>query len=369
MVDLLTRLSEAESPSDDPESARRPYTILASELQSIGYVVRRIRGRRTGDHLLARPPRRRRGAPCQLLVGHMDTVWPVGTTAAMPVRRDGDALFGPGVFDMKGGLVQLVFALRALAEMGAEPEVTPVALISADEEIGSVESLAHLKRLAAIADRALILESALGTTGKLKTARKGTGWFRVTARGRAAHAGVDPESGLSAILELSHQIQRLFALNDPKRGVTVNVGRIDGGLRPNIVAPEAYAVIDVRIPSHEAGRELEEAIRALTPVTPGVTLEIEGQLKRPPMEPTLRNRRLWRHAQLAAASLGLEVEETSVGGASDGNYTSLFTATLDGLGSVGDGAHAHHEHVVVPKLAERAALLALLILLPPLETT
>jgi glutamate carboxypeptidase len=253
--------------------------------------------------------------------------------------------------------------------MGAEPEVTPVALISADEEIGSVESLAHLKRLAAIADRALILESALGTTGKLKTARKGTGWFRVTARGRAAHAGVDPESGLSAILELSHQIQRLFALNDPKRGVTVNVGRIDGGLRPNIVAPEAYAVIDVRIPSHEAGRELEEAIRALTPVTPGVTLEIEGQLKRPPMEPTLRNRRLWRHAQLAAASLGLEVEETSVGGASDGNYTSLFTATLDGLGSVGDGAHAHHEHVVVPKLAERAALLALLILLPPLETT
>jgi glutamate carboxypeptidase len=364
---LVARLAEAESPSLVPESTRAVYALLATELERVGFVVRPLRAERMGDHLYARPERRRRGAPFQLLVGHMDTVWPLGTLATMPVRREGDLLYGPGVADMKGGLAVMILALRALTAHGLEPAVTPVVLVTSDEELGSVESLPWLHRLARGAVRAFVLEAPLGLAGRLKTSRKGTGWFRVVVRGRAAHAGVDPAQGRSAILELSHQIQRLFELNDPRSGVTVNVGTIDGGLRPNVVAPEASAMVDVRVPTAAAGERLEAAIRALRPVTPDVSIEVEGRLSRPPLERTPRNRALWRAAKAAAAQLGLPLEETGVGGASDGNYTSLHTATLDGLGAVGVDAHAVDERIVVSSLPERAALLALL-LLAPLET-
>ena len=361
---LVEALARAESPSLVPESSRAPYAILATELERLGYLVRPLRGERTGDHLYARPEARRRGAPRQLLVGHLDTVWPLGTLASMPVRRDGDLLYGPGVADMKGGLAVLVLALRALAEHGLEPPATPVVLVTSDEEVGSVESLRWLRRLARGAERALVLEAPLGRAGNLKTTRKGTGWFRVVVRGRAAHAGVEPARGRSAILELTYQVQHLFELNDPERGVTVNVGTIDGGLRANVVAPEASALVDVRVPTAEDGRRVEAAIRSLRPVTPGVTLEVEGRLARPPLEPTPGNRALWRAARDAAGRLGLPLEEAAVGGASDANYTSLLTATLDGLGAVGEGAHAPDERILVPRLPERAALLALLLLEP-----
>jgi glutamate carboxypeptidase len=283
----------------------------------------------------------------------------------MPVRRTEEHLYGPGAVDMKAGLVQLVFALRALAAHRLVPDVTPVVLLTSDEELGSVESLPWLHRLARGAERALVLESALGRAGKLMTARKGTGWFRVVVHGRAAHAGADPAAGRSAILELSHQVQRLFALNDPERGITVNVGTIDGGLRPNVVAPEASAVVDVRVPTSEAGAEIEAAIRALRPVTEGVRIEVEGRLARPPLQPTPRNRALWRTAQRLGGRLGIPLEQAAVGGASDGNYTSLHTATLDGLGAVGEGAHSSDERIEIGRLPERAALLALLLLAPP----
>jgi glutamate carboxypeptidase len=367
MADLLMRLARAESPSLDPGSQDAAFAILASELQGLGCETRALRGDGVGDHLYARPAVRRRGRPYQVVLGHLDTVWPLGTIEQMPARRDGDRLFGPGVLDMKGGLVQAVYALAALAAFDLEPEVVPVVLVTSDEEIGSRDSLRWIERLARRADRALIMEAAFGSTGRLKTQRKGTGWFRLTVRGRAAHAGSHPEEGLSAILELSHVIQSLFALNDPGSGVTVNVGQVDGGLRPNVIAPVAQAIVDVRVPTHEAAVELEAAIRALGPVTEGVTIEIEGRMMRPPMEPTRRNRRLWREAQRAGRALGLELEEASVGGASDGNYTSRHTATLDGLGPIGEGAHAQHEHLVVPYLPERTALLAELLLAPPLE--
>jgi glutamate carboxypeptidase len=366
MEDLLAQLSRSESPSIEPDAQRDVFALLEAELRAIDYTVRAVRGRGVGDHLLARPARRVRGVSYQLLIGHLDTVWPLGTIAEMPVRREGDRLYGPGVLDMKGGLVQALFALQALAALGLEPEVTPVVFITSDEEIGSGDSLRWLDRLAAGADRALVLEAAYGSSGMLKTARKGTGWFRVVARGRAAHAGVSPQEGLSAILELSHLIQALFALNDPDRGVTVNVGQVDGGVRPNVVAPAAQAVVDVRVPSLEAAVEVEAAIRALRPTTDGVTVEVEGRMTRPPMEPTPRNQVLWRRAVEIARELGIPVEQASVGGASDGNYTSSHTATLDGLGPVGEGAHAHHEHVVLPHLPERAALLAELVMSPPL---
>ncbi len=364
MAGMLAALARAESPSTDTRSHDRVRALLAAELIDLGHRVREPAAGNGGRHLLACPADRRRGLPYQLLVGHLDTVWPVGTLDEMPLRTDGGRLYGPGVFDMKGGLVQAVFALRALRAAGVEPEVAPVLMVSCDEEIGSRDSGRHIARLARGAARALVLEPAFGRGGALKTRRKAVGAFTVTVAGRAAHAGIDPQSGVSAILELSHQVQQLFALNDPDRGVTVNVGTIDGGLRPNVIAPEASARLDVRVPTAADAASVERAIRGLTPHLAGSTLRIDGGFGRPAMEATPRNRRLWRRARAHAASLGIALEEAAVGGASDGNTTSLHTATLDGLGAVGDGAHALNEHVLVATMAERAALLALLILEP-----
>ncbi len=245
-VSLLETLCRAESPSLDPVAQQAVHTVLAANLEALGFDVRRLPGRRSGVHLYARPRRRRRGAPVQLLMGHYDTVWPAGTLATMPFAIEGDRARGPGVYDMKGGLAQVVVALATLRGLGLEPVVTPVVLVNADEEVGSRESGRHVRRLARIADRALVLEPSLGIEGRLKTERKGVARYTVTVKGRAAHAGLDPTAGASAILELSHVIQALFALNDPAQGVTVNVGTIDGGLRPNVVAPESRAVVDVR---------------------------------------------------------------------------------------------------------------------------
>lgn len=364
MADLLVALAATETPSTVPDAHEPALRLLGAELERCGFLVRRVRGVRTAGMLYARPAERARHAPYQLLIGHVDTVWPLGSVEELGVAAENGVVRGPGTFDMKGGLVEIVFALRALAEHGLVPEVTPVVLVNTDEEIGSVESRPHLERLSRCAARAYVLEPAFGPAGRLKTARKSAGHFRVVVRGRAAHAGVNPEEGVSAILELSHQIQRLFALNDPERGVTVNVGMIDGGLGANVVAPEASAEVDVRVPTLEDARRVEAALEALEPVGEGVTVEVQGRFGRLPMESTPRNQALWHAAKAAGERLGLELEDAAVGGASDGNITSLYTATLDGLGPVGDGAHAPGEHVLLSSLPERAALLALLVLLP-----
>jgi glutamate carboxypeptidase len=367
MVEWLLALARVESPSLEPASQMPVLDLIAQRLGEIGLRTRLLTGRQHGGkHLYASPPRRLRGAAAQLMLGHCDTVWPLGTIATMPAVREGGSVRGPGVYDMKAGLVQVVFALEALRGLGLEPEVAPVVLVNSDEEIGSRDSRGWIRRLARVADRAFVLEPSLGPGGKLKTARKGVARFTLRVSGRAAHAGLDPGAGASAILELSHQVQQLFALNDPARGVTVNVGRIEGGLRPNVIAPEAHAIIDVRVPGHADAQRVERAIRALSPETEGVSLAVEGGFGRPPMERTPRNRALWRLAERVAGALGLEVDEATAGGGSDGNTTSLYTATLDGLGAVGDGAHAPHEHVLVERMPERTALLAALLLAPPL---
>jgi glutamate carboxypeptidase len=366
LVAFLGELVRAESPSSDPASHSGVRALLAAELEARGFSARFVAGQRTGGHLIARPHRRRRQAPQQLVIGHYDTVWPVGTLRTMPFEYDGRRVSGPGVFDMKGGLAELVFALRAIEALGLSMSVVPVVLLNSDEEIGSRESAPHIARLARAADRALILEPSLGPAGALKTARKGVGRYTVTVKGRAAHAGLDPERGVSAILELSHVIQKLFALNDPARGVTVNVGTVDGGLRPNVIAPESRAVVDVRIARQADAERVDAAIRGLEPTSPGSALIVEGAIGRPALEPTPRNRALWRLAQRLGGEIGLELTEAAAGGASDGNTTSLYTATLDGLGPVGDGAHAHHEHLDIDLTIERTALLTLLLLAPPL---
>jgi glutamate carboxypeptidase len=362
MADLLRRLALVESPSTDPAAQQPVFDLLADQLAALDYRVDRLPGRLTGGVLVARPADRRRGVPAQMLLGHADTVWPHGTLATMPVTREGDRLAGPGVFDMKGGLVLMLYALQALQALGQHPSLTPVVVINSDEEIGSPESTRHIRRLAQAAARVFVLEPGFGPQGHLKTARKGVLRFDVTVLGKSAHAGLAPQEGVSAILELSHVIQQLFALNDWPRGISVNVGQVSGGTRPNVIAHEAQAVVDVRVPTVADAERISAAILGVQATLPGAQVTVEQVSASLPLEPTPRNQRLWQQAQSAGRLLGLELESVAVGGASDGNTTSQFTATLDGLGPVGDGAHAAHEHVLVDRLPERAALLALLLL-------
>ncbi len=361
---FLEELTLAESPSSVPESQYKPRALIADRLEKIGYGTLRLSGKRNGGNLFARPRDRARGSPTQLLVGHYDTVWPIGTLRNMPFQVDGNIVRGPGVYDMKGGIAQVVFALEALAHFQIQPSVMPVVFANSDEEIGSRESMRYIRWLAMCATRAFVLEPSLGREGKLKTARKGVGRFTVRIRGQAAHAGLDPDKGASAILELSHVVQALFALNDADKGVTVNVGMIEGGLRPNVIAPESGAIIDVRVCTQEDGDRVTRAIHGLKPSVPGTSLKIEGAIGRPAMEPTERNRELWSVAKDLSLEIGLDLEEGLAGGGSDGNTTSLYTATLDGLGPVGDGAHAAHEFLYLDETLQRTALLALLLLFP-----
>jgi glutamate carboxypeptidase len=368
LVDLLNDLVTAESPSSEPAIHEQARHFFMSALIELGYFAHEV-GLHDGPcHVYARPARRDRKAPIQLLVGHYDTVWPVGTTNERPFTVNGNIVRGPGVFDMKGGLVQLILAIKTLRDLDLEPTLLPVIFVNADEEIGSRTSTRYISMLARRANRAFVLEPSLGRDGSLKTERKGIGRFKVTVHGKAAHAGLDPEDGASAILELSHVIQKLFAMNDDDRGITVNVGTVDGGIRPNVIAANSSAVIDVRVPTIADGDRIEKLIHNMKPEVPGVRLRIEGAIGRPSMESTPRNAALWNHAQQIGKQLGLDLSHAKVGGGSDGNTTSQFTATLDGLGPVGGGAHARREFIYIDKTLERAALLTMLLLSPDVAT-
>ncbi len=366
-ISYLSALASFESPTTDPESQRPVQELLWESLTELGFRVRVLPGRVSGGTVVA-IPRRRPGPGWQLLLGHTDTVWPSGTLRTMPVELEGPVLRGPGVFDMKSGLTSIIIALRVLADLGLEPALTPVVLVNSDEETGSAESTRHITRLARRASRVYVLEPALGLDARLKTSRKGVGLFRVSIEGRSAHAGLEPGRGASAIQELSRVIARLHRMTDPVAGVSVNVGTVRGGVRPNVVAGAACAEVDVRVTSVEQGRQIERAILGLTAVTPGCRIEVRGAIDRPPLERTEQNVRLWNAARRLGASMGLVLDEGMSGGASDGNTTSITTATLDGLGGVGDGAHAVHEHVDVDRSLERCAFLAGLILLPALHS-
>jgi len=288
----------------------------------------------------------------------------MGTLETMPVAIEGDTLRGPGTFDMKAGLTQMVFALKALADLGLRPPATPVLFINSDEETSSVDSKRWVEMIARRVCRAFVPEPALGEVGKLKTARRGVAQYTVTVHGKAAHSGLDPLGGASAIQELTHVIQEMHALSDHDRGISVNVGVISGGTRSNVIAARADGEVDVRMLRTADWEKVDVALRAIQPTTPGTRVEISGGLVAPPMEKTPRNRRLWASAQAAGERLGIVLDEETSGGGSDGNTTSQYTATLDGLGAVGDGAHAHHEHVSIRYLVERTALLAELLMSP-----
>jgi len=367
MFELLELLVRTESPSDDPSAQGPMLDLLSDAFAERGFRPRVIPGKNSGGMLLATPVERPRFVPHQLVLGHCDTVWPIGTLESMPIRTEDGSFWGPGSYDMKAGLVQGLFALEALDAAGVDTlPVTPVFLINSDEEIGSRESTRVIRRFARCADRCFVLEPSLGPDGHLKTARKGVGRFTIRIRGKAAHAGLDPGKGASAILELSLIIQKLFALNDAEKGITVNVGTIDGGLSPNVVAPQSEAMVDVRAPTTEDAAHIEQAIHSLKAETPGTEVEVEGSIRRPPMERTPGNQKLWLLARRGADELGFEIEQAAAGGGSDGNTTSQFAPTLDGLGAVGAGAHAVNEHLILERMVERSALLARLLSFPPL---
>jgi glutamate carboxypeptidase len=364
MVELLVDIASLESPTDMPAAQAAVQERLRRALEAQGFVVRHLAGRATGGHLYGRPAHRVRGRPAQLLIGHSDTVWPLGTTRTMPVVVEDGLVRGPGTFDMKAGLVQGIFACEALAALGLDPPATLVWLINSDEEIGSPESKRWVRLVARRVARAFVLEPAYGPEGRLKTARKGIASLRVTVRGIAAHAGLDPTAGASAIGEMADVILRLHALKDLEGGTTVNVGTVSGGTRPNVIAAEATAEVDVRVVTVADGGRIARAIHALEPRTRGTSIHVEGGLRVPPLERTSRNQALWRQARAAGERFGLDLEEYMAGGGSDGNTTSQFTATLDGLGAIGDGAHARHEAVSIDGMVERAALLAELLMAP-----
>lgn len=365
MVSMLEALVQVESPSVDPHAQEQLFALLATLLADLDHTVFRLPGRHTGGLLVSRPRIRDRGRGLQLIVGHSDTVWPHGTLQGRPFRvRDGRA-WGPGTYDTKAGLVQAIVALRALQALGLEPPLTPVLLINADEETGSLETGRHVERIAKRARRAWVLEPSLGPEGHLKTARKGVGHFTVVVRGRAAHAGLEPERGVNAIVAMASLIGELHALNDPARGTTVNVGEVSGGTRRNVIPAEARIEVDARAWTIAEADRITDAIRRSVPRVEGATVEVRGGFVKPPLERGEATLALWESARTAAAQLGIPLDHGSAGGASDGNLTAKHCPTLDGLGAVGDGAHATHEHVVVDRMPERAALLALLLMSDP----
>jgi len=360
-IKLVSALALAESPSTAPASHAPVRGIVEDVFSDLGFSVARIPGKVHGDHVLAMPRDRE---PEQLLLGHLDTVWALGTLESMPVQVEGDVLRGPGVFDMKGGLAAGIFALRALRELGLETELATAFLVTAEEEIGSPESEPLIIDLAKRVSRVFVLEPALGEEGRIKTTRKGVGHFEVTVTGVSSHSGLAPRDGASAIVELANIIQTLTGLTDHGRGVTVNVGVVEGGTRANVVAASATAEVDVRVRSVEDARWIEDEFQRLVATLPRTSVEIAGAVERDPLERTPRNAALWESALEIADGIGIQLEEGESGGASDGNFTSQYAATLDGLGAVGDGAHADHEFLYIDRTLERAAILTGLLALP-----
>lgn len=363
--EFVEQLVLAESPSHLPAAQDKVFELIASELESCDYSVKHIPGNVSGGQLYAQPQKQDKNKDEQLLLGHSDTVWSEGTIKTMPLETDGSVMRGPGVFDMKAGLAQMVYALKAVHKLDLNPQVTPNVLINSDEELSSEDSEPIIRRVACEMDRVLVLEPAAGEDGNVKTQRKGIGQFNITIEGRAAHAGIEPEAGASAILELSHVIQKLHALNEPAQGISVNVGVIEGGERANVVADRSSALVDVRVPTMHHGQRITDTIMGLQPQIENTQIFVDGGIEKLPMERTQRNQQLWKMTKNLGQMLDLDLEQSSSGGCSDGNITSQLTATLDGLGPVGGGAHAATEYIELDKLVERTALLTLLMVAPP----
>ncbi|MCX7623394.1 MAG: M20 family metallopeptidase [Thermomicrobium sp.] len=357
LLDEVRALVELESPSTDKAAVDRSVAHVRARARELGATLEEYPQRDYGDLTIAAWPGE--GEPV-LVLTHLDTVWPVGTLARRPFRIEGDMAYGPGIYDMKASVAMLLEALRLLHERGLAHR--PIRwLINTEEEVGSPVSRPLIEAEAQRSALVLCLEPP-APGGALKTARKGVGIFTVRITGRAAHAGAEPERGVSAIQELANQIGYLHSLSDPALGTTVNVGVVGGGTRSNVVAAEAWAKVDVRVATREEAERVTAAVLGTRPWLPGATVTVEGGMNRPPMERMPAITAAFERARAIARELGLELSEAATGGASDGNFTAaLGVPTLDGLGCPGDGAHAEHEQISVSGLVERTALLAALL--------
>jgi glutamate carboxypeptidase len=368
LLDFVEALVAIESPSDDPLGVNRCGAELAARLSALGGEVTRlppstpglptVAVAKVGDHLRASFGQ---GSRQILLLGHFDTVWPIGQLKTMPLKRENGRLYGPGIFDMKAGIGLATLATRAVMAEGGLGQCQVVMLWTTDEEIGSTTSRALIEAEAQRSEAVLVFEPSL-PGGGLKTSRKGVGQFEMRVRGVSAHAGLDPGKGVSAVRELARQIIAIDDLQDPSSGVTVTVGVIEGGTRANVVPAEARAVIDARAVTRADADRVERAMQSLVPQIAGAQISVTGGFDRPPLERTAAVAGLFAAAQAVAHELGMTLEEGSAGGGSDGNFTAaLGVPTLDGFGAVGDGAHALHEHVEIDALVPRAAVIAGLI--------
>lgn len=356
LLDGIRRWVEIETPTDATAEVNKLGDLIAEGYADLPVHVERIAGRDgCGDHLAMRSAWGQ-DAPGILVLSHHDTVHPLGFMERLPFRVDGDRAFGPGIYDMKGGAYLAYHAFRQICADAARPPLGITQLYVSDEEIGSPTSRSLIEAEGRKAKYVLVTEPARDG-GKVVTGRKGVGRFEVFVKGVPAHAGSKPEDGRSAIRELANVIQSLDALNDPKRGITVNVGVVRGGTRPNVIAEEAYAEIDLRVRTMADADELVQRILGLTSRTEGVSLHVAGELNRPPYEKSNAGAALFEHARGLAAELGFDLVDMSTGGGSDGNFTAPHTATLDGLGVDGEGAHTHYEQMYISSIEPRARLL------------
>jgi len=356
ILDGIRRWVEIETPTEAPEQVNRLVALVADGYRDLGANVERIPGQDgRGDHLIARSVWGQ-DAPGILVLSHLDTVHPLRFIERLPFKIEGDSAFGPGIYDMKGGAYLAYHAFRQLCTEGRRTPLGITQLYVSDEEIGSPTSRKLIEKEGEKAKYVLVTEPARDG-GKIVTGRKGVGRFEVLIKGVPAHAGSRPEDGRSAIRELANVIQTLETMNDPKRGITVNVGVVRGGTRPNVIAEEAYAEVDLRAPTVAAADELVEKILGIKSRSDGVSVTVTGELNRPPYEKGNAGAALFEHAKTLAAELGFELVDMFTGGGSDGNFTAAHTATLDGLGVDGKGAHTHYEQLYISSIEPRARLL------------
>ena len=364
ILHLLGQFVRCESPSHEKAAVDLLGQMVAGEWRRRGAKVHVLRQTKRGNHVRAEMWLGAGKPAGQLLVlGHLDTVFPLGTLAKMPFRISGGRAWGPGTFDMKAGIAMALAAVDAMRAVGIRPRKRLVFLWTSDEEIGSDTSRREIEREARRSDAVLVLEPSLGPDGRLKTARKGVGTAEIIVTVRAAHAGIDPRAGVNAVHELALQIARLAKMSDPRRGITVQATVIAGGTASNVIPDHACAEVDIRYARLADAPKLDRKLHGLRPILRGARVEVRGGVNRPPLERTAAVRELFRRAQSLMREMGLPLQESSTGGGSDGNFTAaLGVPTLDGLGAVGDGAHSPREHVVIRALPERAALLAGLLL-------
>jgi glutamate carboxypeptidase len=356
ILDGIRRWVEIETPTEAPEQVNKLADLVAAGYRDLPATTERIAGQDgCGDHLVARSSWGQ-DAPGILVLSHLDTVHPLGFIERLPFRIEGDSAYGPGIYDMKGGAYLAYHAFRQLCANGARAPLGVTQLYVSDEEIGSPTSRALIEHEGRKAKYVLVTEPARDG-GKIVTGRKGVARFEIFIKGVPSHAGTRPEDGRSAIRELGNIIQTLEAMNDFRRGVSVNVGVVKGGTKPNVIAEEAYAEVDMRVPTHADADELVPKILNLQSRTEGVSVRVVGELNRPPYEKSNAGAALYEHAKTLASEIGFDLVDTSTGGGSDGNFTAPLTATLDGLGVDGKGAHTHHEQMYISSIAPRARLL------------